>query len=118
MREDEKIDLGSVQVHKKVFAEIIASAMDEIEGVSLIPKNFGDRVAEIVKRRNFPGINIKVDEGEEVTLEVQVLVRYGMNIHDAARQVQRTIKSAIDKTLDIKIKDINVNVQGIEKEVK
>jgi uncharacterized alkaline shock family protein YloU len=118
MREDEKIDLGSVQVHKKVFAEIISSAMDEIEGVTLIPRNFGDMLIEMTGRKKFPGINIKVEEGEEVTLEVQVLVRYGMNIHDAARQVQRTVKSAIDKTLDIKLKYINVNVQGIEKEVK
>jgi uncharacterized alkaline shock family protein YloU len=27
--------------------------------------------------------------------------------------VQETVKSAIDKTLDVNLKDINVNVQGI-----
>jgi uncharacterized alkaline shock family protein YloU len=118
MKENEKIDLGSVQVHKQVFAEIIASAMDELEGVSLIPKNFGNMLVGAFGKKKFHGINIKVDEGDEVTLEVHVLVRYGINIHDAARQVQRTIKSAIEKTLDIKLKDINVNVHGIEKEVK
>ncbi len=118
MKRDEKIDLGSVQVHKKVFAEIISSAMDEVEGVSLIQKNLGNKVGEMFGRKDFPGIEIKVEDGDEVTLEVQILVRYGMNIPDAARQVQRTIKSAIDKTLDINLKDINVNVQGIEREVK
>ena len=118
MRKNEKIDLGSVQVHKKVFAEIIASAMDEVDGVSLIEKNIGNKLGEMLGRKDFPGIDVKVDEGDEVTLEVQVVVRYGMNIPDAARQAQRTIKAAIDKTLDINLKDINVNVQGIEREVK
>jgi len=118
MKRDEKIDLGSVQVHKKVFAEIISSAMDEVEGVSLIQKNLGNKLVEIFGKKRFPGIEIKVEEGDEVTLDLQGLVRYGMNIPDAARQVQRMIKAAIDKTLDINLKDINVNVHGIEREVK
>jgi uncharacterized alkaline shock family protein YloU len=118
MKNDSQIDLGSVQVHKKVFAEIISSTMDEIEGVSLIQKNLSNRFFEMFGQKDFPGINIKVEDGHEVTLELQVLVRYGMNIPDAARQVQRTVKAAIDKALDINLKDINVNVQGIEREVK
>ncbi len=118
MKKEEKIDLGSVQVHRKVFAEIVSSAMDEIEGVSLIQKSLGNKLVEMFGNEDFPGIEIKVEEGGEVTLELEVLVRYGMNIPDAARQVQRTIKAAIDKTLDINLKDINVNVQGIEREVR
>ena len=118
MKKEDKIDLGSVQVHKKVFAEIISSALDEVDGVHLIQKNLGNTLVRIFGQKDFPGIDIKVDEGHEVTLELQILVRYGMNIPDAARQVQETIKSAIDKTLDINLKDINVNVQGIEREVK
>ena len=36
MKRDDKIDLGSVQVHKKVFAEIVSSALDEIKGVNKV----------------------------------------------------------------------------------
>ena len=42
MKDDTKIDLGSVQVHKKVFAEIIASALKEVSGVKLIENNIGN----------------------------------------------------------------------------
>jgi len=118
VKKEEKIDLGSVQVHKKVFAEIISSAIDEIDGVSLIQKNLGNKVFEMFGQKDFPGVEIAVDENHEVTLELQVIVHYGMNIPDAARQVQATIKSAIDKTLDVNLKDINVNVQGIERGVR
>ena len=118
MSRDEKIDLGSVQVHKKVFAEIIALALKDVEGVSLIQQNLSGRLCEILGRRDFPGIVVKVDSSHEVTLELKVLVRYGMNIPDAARQIQETVKSAVDKTLDVIVKDIHVNVQGIAREEK
>jgi len=113
MNTNDKIDLGSVQVDKKVFAEIISSAVHEVNGVHLIQKNIGTRLFEIFGQKDFPGITIKVDENSDVTLGLKVLVQYGMNIPDAARQVQETVKSAIDKTLDVNLKDINVNVQGI-----
>lgn len=118
MKKEDQIDLGSVQVHKKVFAEIISSAVDGVDGVCLIQKNLGNKLSEMLGQKDFPGINIRVDDGHDVTLELQIIVRYGMNIPDAARQVQETVKSAIDKTLDINLKDININVQGIEREVK
>jgi uncharacterized alkaline shock family protein YloU len=113
MKDDSKIDLGSVQVHKKVFAEIIASALKEVSGVKLIEKNISNRLFEAFGKKEFPGIDVKVHDNHEVTLELKILVQYGINIPDAARQVQETVKSAIDKTLDVNLKDIHVNVQGI-----
>jgi uncharacterized alkaline shock family protein YloU len=115
MKQFNKLDLGSVQVHKKVLAEIISSAIDEIDGVSLIHKHIGRKLFELFGQKQFPGIDIKVDENQDVSLEVQVIVRYGMNIPDIARHVQDTIKLAIEKTVNINMKVINVNIQGIER---
>lgn len=117
MKKEQRIDLGSVQVHKKVFAEIIASALDHVDGVHLIEENIGNKLAGMFGQKEFPGVEVNVDENQEVTLEISILVRYGLNIPDAARQVQRAVKDAVDKTLDVTLKDINVNVQGIEREV-
>ena len=47
MEKSGKNDLGDVQVHQKVFAEIILSAINEIDGVQLIQKNIGNRLFEI-----------------------------------------------------------------------
>jgi len=118
MKRNEKIDLGSVQIDRKVFAEIISSAFDEIDGVNLVQKNIGNKLFEIFGKSDFPGIDIKVDENQEVILGLQVIVNYGMNIPDAARQAQATVKSTVDKTLDITVRDININVQGIERGAK
>jgi uncharacterized alkaline shock family protein YloU len=113
MKNDVKIDLGSVQVHKKVLAEIVAAALHEVSGVKLIEKNISNVLVELFGKKDFPGIDVKVDDHHEVTLEIKVLVQYGINIPDVARLVQETVKSAVDKTLDVHLKDIHVNVQGI-----
>ncbi len=115
MKKDDKIDLGSVQVHRKVFAEIISSAISEVSGVELIQKNISNRLFEVFGQTDSHGIKIKVDENREVTLKLQVCVQYGMNIPDAARQIQETVRTAVDKTLAITLKDINVDVQGISR---
>ena len=53
-----------------------------------------------------PGLILMWMIGMEVTLGIKVLVRYGMNIPDAAKKIQETIKSAVDKTLDVDLKDV------------
>jgi len=113
--QENKLDFGSVQVHKKVIAELVCSSIEEINGIRLVKKSFGESILEVFGKKNFPGIIINVDENGNISIEVKVLVRYGVNIPDVARQAQDAIKGAIDKTMDTHLKDININVQGIEK---
>lgn len=113
MKKTDRIDLGSVQVDKSVFDEIITSAVGEIDGIQLIRQNIGNRLFGLFGQNDIPGIDIKIDDKHEVTLGVKVLVRYGMNIPDAAKQIQEAIKLAVDKTLNVDLKDVNITVQGI-----
>ena len=115
MKQSDKIDFGSVQVHKHALAEIVAFAVSEIDGVSLVPKNPFFQCLDLVGYKNFPGIIVHVSDNEEVSLEVKVCIRYGLNIPEMARYVQTTIKSVVEKTANIHLKDIHVNIQGIER---
>ena len=115
MKYASKIDLGSVQVHKHALAEIASYALSEIDGVSLIPKNPLDYLLELTGYKGFPGIVVKVYSSDDVSMEVKVRIRYGLNIPDMSRYIQSTVRSAIEKTTNIHLKDINVNIQGIER---
>ncbi|HBR14681.1 MAG TPA: hypothetical protein DD723_03935 [Candidatus Omnitrophica bacterium] len=115
MKNDDSLDFGSVQVHKKVLADIVSSAINDIEGVSLITKTLSDYFGELLGRQNIPGVEVVIDENHEVTIDVKVIVRYGLNIPDMARQIQETIKAVIAKTVDIHLKSVNINIQGIER---
>jgi len=56
-----------------------------------------------------------IDRNNQVTIEVKVNIRYGMNIPDIARFTQDSVRDAIERTVDIDLKDVNVNIQGIER---
>ena len=110
-----KVDLGSIQIHKKVIADISAAALGEIDGVHLAPKDFGNQILELFGQRNSPGIAVTVDKNNQVTIEMKVTVRYGINIPDIARQIQDVVRLAVERTTDVHLREINVNVQGIER---
>jgi len=111
-------ELGAVQIHKKVIAEIISNVVDEVDGVSLVQNKVKKKLFKLFGKEKFSGIEIKNDDDNDVTLEIRVLVRYGLNIPFVARQIQDSIKSAIDKTVDINLKNININISGVERGLK
>lgn len=115
MMTENKIDLGSIQIHKKVIGEIAAAALGEIDGVHLAPQDALNRFLEILGQKNCSGIEVAVDKNDQVTIELKVLIRYGINIPDIARQIQDVVRLAIEKTTDIHLREVNVNVQGIER---
>lgn len=115
MRFDDKLDLGAVQIDPEVLAEIAISAAGEIEGMSLLPGNLWDQLLTFFGQRHFPAVKVNIDENHDVSLEVKIIVRYGINIPDIARRLQTAIKSAVAKTLNINVTDININVWGIER---
>jgi len=118
MRNTEKVDLGSVKIHKQVIAEIVENALKELPGVDLVTKDLAGSITELFGIKRSAGIAIQVDKNSQVTIEVKVSIRHGMNIQDIARQIQGVIREAIEKTVDIDLRDINVNIQGIERGTK
>ena len=115
MMDDDKVDLGTVHIHKKVLADIAALAIRELNGVSLIPQNIISQCMEFFGRKYYPGIVVTMDKSGQIVIDMKIFVRYGINISDMAKQVQDTVRSAIERTVDINLKDINVNIEGIER---
>ena len=116
MTELSKIDLGSIKIHKKVLAEIAASAVKDIDGVRLAPPDVVATLAELFGLVRIPGVVVNLDKGNQVSIEVQIFVKYGINIPDVARRAQDAVRSAIERAVDIDLKDVNINIQGVDRE--
>ena len=57
-----------------------------------------------------------VDKDHQVSLKIRVIIYFGMNIPVVARQIQDVIQRAVDEAVDINLKEINVNVQAVERQ--
>lgn len=114
--EQSRTDLGAIKIHKDVIASITSLASLEIEGVKKIGSDFKASIYELFGKRGQGGIRVEIDRNDEVSLDVPLVIEYGHNVTEVARTVQENIRQSLEKMTDLTIKEINVKVQGIEKE--
>ncbi len=112
---EEKTEFGAVRIHKDVIKSIASLAVSEIEGVSVIRDNFTASIAGLLGKKYYSGIDVIIDKNNEIKLEVKINVKYGFNIPEIASRVQDNIRLALEKMSDLTLKEINVNVQGVER---
>jgi len=110
-----KLDSGAILIHKKVLSEIVYDTVNNIDGVRLSEGSLFRRLLRLFKKDGFPGIKLRADKKMNVRLDLKIIVRYGFHIPDIARLIQESIREAIEKTADINLKEININIQGVER---
>ena len=113
MIEGNNVDFGSIQVHQEALADIVISVLSEMEGVSLVSKDLKAKLLGFLGKESHPGIKITIDKDNQANIEIRVRVRYGINIPTIGQQIQEAVRLAIEKTADIGVKNINVNICGM-----
>ena len=106
-------ELGNIHISEEVLAVIAAAAALEVEGVGGLAANLGTDLAELlVKKTLSRGIRLEVAE-ENVTVDVNILVKYGHTIPEVGRAVQEAVMSSIEATSGLTVEAVNVNVGGV-----
>ena len=110
-------DLGRIEVSRQVIASIAGHAANECYGiVAMAARGLRDGLAERLQRENLHrGVEVKVDE-DGIEIDLYVVVEYGVRIVEVGRSLQDAVRYQCEKTLGIKVKLVNVNVQGIHYE--
>ena len=115
MREDNTVSFGAVQMHKKVIGDIAAAALKEIPGVSLSRCGIIASFFELFEYSNFPGVTVNLDKDGQVSLRLRIVVEYGLNIPTIAARIQDVVRAAVERAVDIDLKEININIQSVER---
>lgn len=113
--EESRTDLGTIRIHKKVIASISSLAAAEIEGVKGIAGDFKSGFSQFIGRKLFSAISVEINKNEEAKVEIPLIIKYGYNIPEVASKVQENVRNNLERMTNLSIKDININVQGIER---
>ena len=106
-------ELGNIHISEEVLAVIAAAAALEVEGVGGLAANLGTDLAELLGKKTLSrGIRLEVAE-ENVTVDVNILVKYGHTIPEVGRAVQEAVMSSIEATSGLPVEAVNVNVGGV-----
>ncbi len=104
-------DHGVVMISEEVVATIVSNAVMEVEGVVGV----GAKSALDRKLWN-KGMKITITENNDITIDCNITVNYGIPVVTVASAVQEAATSAVEAMTGIKPIAINVNVAGIARQ--
>jgi uncharacterized alkaline shock family protein YloU len=109
----ETTTLGSIHISPNAVASIAYHATLTSYGVvDLAPKNLAEGIASTLTKEPPHGIAVHYN-GEEIDIDVHIIIEYGTRITSVANSVANTIRYQVEKALGLPIHHVNVHVQGL-----
>lgn len=103
----------SVRISDEVVATIAAIAAVEIDGVSgMCGSRAGDIIEKLGKKNSAKGVKVDVD-GNNVKINMNMLVTYGYKIQNVCEEVQEAVKASVEGMTGLHVSEITILVQGI-----
>ena len=113
-------DDNGIQISDEVVAIIAGIAANEVKGVAGMSGGLVGGISEILGKKNFAK-GIKVEVGDKIaTIEIYIIVEYGVRIPDVAWEIQNKVKQSVEEMTGLSVQKVNIHVQGVkigEKEV-
>lgn len=110
---NENQELGTIKISEEVVSVIAGLAATEVPGVAGMSGGVVNGLSEMLGRKNL-GKGVKVEVGEkEVSIDLYLIVDYGVRIPEVAWNVQENVKNAVENMTGLKVVEVNIHVQGV-----
>ena len=108
-------NLGKVTIDDSVLSNIIAQTVMESYGVvGLASHSAKDDIYQILKLDNMSkGVEIHRKDDGTMAIDVSIFVLYGVRISVVAQNIIDNVKYKVEKSLNVRVSEVNVLVQGI-----
>ena len=120
--EDEKYSLDVrpaepediTRISDDVISTIAGIELAKIEGIHPV----GGGLTDFLGRKGASkGIKVEAS-GDEISIEVVIIVDYGVNIPEAAHKIQTRLRKRVAEMSGKFVKAVNVNIQGIRTQIE
>ncbi len=111
IHEDGKI--GEVQIADDVVAIIAGLAATEVDGVASMYGNITNELVSKLGMKNLAKGVKAVLEGNEVSIDISLNVKFGFNIKDVSIKVQEKVKAAIENMTGLTVNLVNIRIANI-----
>ena len=110
---EETTPYGSIQITPRAIATIAYHAARQSYGVvGLASKNVVEGLAQVLVKDPTHGVEVVYD-GQNVNIDIYVIVEYGTRIKSVATSVANTVRYQVEKALGMPIHSVNVHIQGL-----
>ena len=115
MRGQMETQYGKIVIDPEVIATYAGSVAVECFGiVGMAAVNMKDGLVKLLKRDYLShGINVTIDDNNEISIDFHVIVSYGVSIFTVSDNLIETVKYRVEEFTGMKIKKINISVEGV-----
>ena len=104
---------GMIEISTTAVATIANQAINQCYGVvGMADKNLATGIAKLLSRDSKRGIDVEL-QGDQIKIDVYVIVEYGVRIKTVAESIQHTVKFHVEKSIGLSVREVNVFVQGL-----
>ncbi|MBX5475875.1 MAG: Asp23/Gls24 family envelope stress response protein [Clostridia bacterium] len=106
-------EAGKLAFSEETVAAVAVWKASQVPGVVRVSGQ-GEGLANLFGRDRLPkGVSVDI-RGDEVFVELDVVVRYGVDIQRTARATIAAVHDGIREALGFDVADVRVNVVGVE----
>jgi uncharacterized alkaline shock family protein YloU len=106
--------LGRISINNNVIAIIARETAEKVPGVVELQGSLVDGLAGMIgKKTKDKGIRVEKENEEFLSIDLTVILEYGVCIPEICVQLQSAVKKAVEEMTGQKIYAVNVVVQGI-----
>lgn len=109
-----QLPTGKIEVAPRAIASIVAHAVNQSYGVvGMVPHTLREGVAQILHKSDaHRGVEVRIDH-DEIAIDLYVVMEYGVRITEVARNLQESVRYAVEQALGVQVTRVNVRIQGL-----
>lgn len=106
--------IGNVKISNDVIATVAGIATGEVDGVAGMGGSVVGGIAEILGGKKNRGKGVKVElDGDNVVIDLYIIVDYGVRIPDVSWEVQENVKNSVESMTGMTVEKVNIHIEGV-----
>ena len=108
-------EMGQILISPEVIAKYAGETAYEcfgIVGMAMVSMKYG-LVRLLKKDSSTKGINVEINENNEILIDFHIIVAYGVNIATIADNIISSVKYKIEEFTGMTVKKVNIFVEGV-----
>lgn len=107
-------DGDQIKIDLRVLEVILGISAQKVDGVAGMRGGLKSGFNRVLGREDRgKGVDLSVDEDSQLTADVYVYLKYGVNVPAIAGKVQAALQQQLTQMTDMNLKSINVHVVGL-----
>ena len=107
--------VGKVEIYDDVVKTIAGLAASKVDGIFGLKGGFIEGIKQATTgRRDFAaGVEVRRDPGGTFSLDLHIVIKFGVRVPDVAVVVQREVKQQVENITGRRVMAVNVHVDDI-----